>query len=88
MSAQEPTAVSVVAQIDRFLMKTGVPFSGDVQVLAEQMTRYLADNLSSQFTEQHAGAGLYVAVGVKRGDESGGYEYREGSYVKPDGATS
>jgi hypothetical protein len=79
---QPSTTVSIVVQIDPFLMRTGVDFRGDVQALAEQMTRYVGERMSERFTADHQDAGLFVAVVVKRGDESGSFQYREGHYVK------
>lgn len=78
---QASTTVSVVVQIDPFLMSTGVPFRGDVQALAEQMTRYVGERMSDRFTAEHQDAGLFVAVAVKRGDETGSFQYREGHYA-------
>lgn len=81
------TSVSIIARIEPFLMTTGALFSGDVQALSEQMTRFVATNLSARFTEQHKDANLFVAVAVQRGGASGGFEYREGEYAEMKHAT-
>lgn len=75
------TTVSIVVQIEPFLMRTGVPFVGDVQALTEQMTRYVGERMSERFTVDHQDAGLFVATVVRRGDESGSWQYREGHYA-------
>ena len=82
MTDAELTTVSVVVQINPFLMRTGVPFRGDVQALAEQMTRYVGEQVSNRFTAEHDDAGLLVVTLVERGAEKGSFQYREGHYVK------
>lgn len=73
----DDTKVSIAIRIEPFLMKTGVPFVGDIAALAEQITGYVAENLSQRFTADHPNAGLFVAVSVQRGEESAGHQYRE-----------
>jgi hypothetical protein len=75
------TTVSIVVQIYPFLMRTGVNFRGNVQALAEQMTRYVGERMSERFTTDHGGAGLFVATVVSRADERGSWQYREGHYA-------
>jgi hypothetical protein len=82
----EPMSLSVVIQMQPMWRpdRPGVPFDGDLEVFAEQYTRYLVGNLTP-FAEPR-GADLFVAVVVKRGEDSGGHEYRDGAYVKMPGA--
>lgn len=78
-----PMTISIVVQMDP-LWKFGeigeVVFGGDLQVFAEGMTAYVAENLE-RFAGPR-GADLFVRVLAKRGEETRGHEYRSGHYVK------
>ena len=81
-----PVRVSIAAQLDA-LWRTGRAGEAgitDVQLFAEQMTAYLAQNLEAFAGPR--GADVYVAVSVDRPGERAGHEYRSGRYVKETGA--
>jgi hypothetical protein len=83
-AAAGPVRVSIAAQLEP-LWRTGrVGEAGiaDVQLFAEQMTAYLAQNLEG-FADPRGGD-VFVAVSVQQGGESAGHEYRSGHYVKDD----
>ncbi len=77
-----PLCVSVAIQMDPLWRagRPGVPWSGDLEKIAEDMTHYFVTNLE-RFGDQR-GADLFVALTVQRGKERAGHEYRSGHYVK------
>ena len=76
----EPVVVSVAIQMGPLVRPDGEPFAGDLQVFADSLTAYIATNLE-RFADVRGGD-TYVALVAKRGDETGGGEYRSGHYVQ------
>ena len=79
---QHPITASVVVQMRPLwrIDRPGQTFNGDLNLYAQQLTAYFAQNLA-QFADSRGGD-LLVIVQVSRGDESAGHQYRDGAYVK------
>lgn len=80
MTEPVPIIASIGIQIGPWFRPDGNTFEGDLNVFAEQLTRYLAENVA-RFADSR-GADVFMAVSVKRGEETAGQSYRDGHYAK------
>jgi hypothetical protein len=71
---------SMVIQLGPLMKPDGRPFTGDLQTFADGLTAYVARNLESFADSRHGDT--FVALTLKRGDETVGGEFRSGHYVK------
>lgn len=82
MSDEQDVVASIAVQIGPLRRTNGQPWEEDLQTIAEQLTGYFSQNIE-RFADQRGGD-TFVAVGVSRGEERAGHEYRSGHYVKKD----